>query len=55
MDLPEILTALPEEVAENVYSAFKKSKNIIYTKWIWRWIMAIITHIPEFLFKRMKL
>ena len=42
MDLPEKLTAQPEEVAEDIYKAQQKGKNVIYTKWIWRWVMMII-------------
>jgi decaprenylphospho-beta-D-erythro-pentofuranosid-2-ulose 2-reductase len=55
LDLPELLTAQPEEVAEDIYRAFQKKKNIIYTKWFWRWIMAIIKGLPEVVFKRMGL
>lgn len=55
LDLPELLTAQPEEVAEDIYRAFRKKKNIIYTKWFWRWIMLVIKGIPEAVFKRMGL
>lgn len=55
MDLPAKLTAEPGRVAEDVFRAFRKKKSIVYTTWIWRWIMLIIQHIPEFIFKRMKL
>lgn len=55
MDLPEKLTAQPEEVAKDIFNAQQKGKNIIYTKWIWRWIMLIIVHIPEWKFKGMSL
>jgi len=55
MDLPEKLTAQPEEVASDIYKAQKKGKNIIYTKWIWKWIMLIICNIPEFQFKKMSI
>ncbi len=55
LDLPEKLTAEPAEVAEDIYTAYKKGKDIIYTKWLWRWIMAIIKAIPEKVFKRLKL
>jgi decaprenylphospho-beta-D-erythro-pentofuranosid-2-ulose 2-reductase len=55
MDLPEKLTAQPEQVAEDIFRAQQKGKNIIYTKWIWRWIMLIIQHIPEWKFKGMSL
>ena len=55
MDLPEKLTAQPEEVARDIYSAQQKNKNILYTKWIWRWVMLIIKTIPEFQFKKMSI
>ena len=29
--------------------------GFVYTKWMWRWIMAIIRSIPEWKFKKMKL
>ncbi len=32
MDLPEKLTAQPEEVANDIFQAQKKGKNILYTK-----------------------
>ena len=55
MDLPEILTAQPEEVAKDIYHAQKKGKNVLYTKWIWRWVMLIIKMIPEWKFKGMSI
>jgi hypothetical protein len=55
MDLPEKLTAQPDTVAKNIYNAQQKGKNVIYTKWIWRYIMLIIKMIPEWKFKRMSI
>ena len=55
MDLPEQLTAQPEDVAEDIYNAQQKNKNVLYTKWIWKWMMLIIKMIPEWMFKRMSL
>ena len=55
MDLPEKLTANPEEVAEDIYKAQQKGKNILYTKWIWRWVMMVIKMIPEWKFKGMSI
>ncbi len=55
LKLPGIITASPESVAADIYKAYQKSKNLIYTKWYWRCIMTIIKNIPEALFKRMKL
>ncbi len=55
MELPEKLTAQPEDVAKDIYSAQQKGKNTIYTVWFWRYIMLIIKLIPEFQFKKMSL
>lgn len=55
MDLPGMLTAQPEEVAKDIYRAQQKGKNVIYSKWFWRWIMLIIRNIPEFQFKKMSI
>ncbi len=55
MDLPEKLTAQPEEVAEDIYKAQQKGKNVLYTKWMWRWVMLIILMIPEWKFKGMSI
>lgn len=55
MDLPEKLTAQPEAVAEDIYKAQQKGKNVIYSKWIWRYIMIIIEMIPEWKFKGMSI
>jgi short-subunit dehydrogenase len=55
MDLPEKLTAQPEEVAEAIYKAQQKGGNVLYTKWVWRWIMLIIKIIPEWKFKGMSI
>jgi len=55
MDLPKPLTAQPEQVAEAIFSADQKKKNTVYCLWMWRWIMLIIKHIPEFIFKKLSL
>lgn len=55
MDLPQLLTASPEQVAEDIHAAHVKTKDRVYTRWFWRWIMLIIRAIPEPLFKRLSL
>jgi short-subunit dehydrogenase len=55
MELPEKLTAQPEEIAKAIYNAQRKHKNVIYSKWIWRWIMLLVTHLPNAIFKRLTL
>lgn len=55
MKLPALLTAAPAQVADTVFLAVSKKKNVVYVKWFWRWIMYIIKAIPEFMFKKMTL
>ncbi|MFH0997890.1 MAG: SDR family oxidoreductase [Pseudomonadota bacterium] len=55
LKLPPLLTAQPDEVAEDILRAVKKGKDVIYTKWFWRYIMGLIRLLPEKLFKRLKL
>ncbi len=55
LDLPEKLTAMPEEVAERIFKAVKKRRYTIYIKPVWQLIMLIIIHLPELIFKRTKL
>jgi short-subunit dehydrogenase len=55
LTLPPLLTAQPEEVAKDIFKAAAAKKNVIYTKWFWRYIMFIIRNIPEFIFKKLKL
>lgn len=52
---PKLLTASPEDVAINIFKAFKKKKDVVYIYPIWRYVMFAIKCIPELLFKRMKL
>jgi short-subunit dehydrogenase len=49
------LFAPPEAVGRGVYKAILKKKDVVYLPWFWRWIMAGIRCIPEFVFKKMKL
>lgn len=55
MDLPPLLTSSAEEVAGDVFRAYGAGKDELYTKWFWRWIMAVIRLIPERIFKRLRL
>lgn len=55
MDLPKKLLAKPDEVANEIYIAQKKGKNVIYNKNIWFFIMTIIKLFPERFFKKMNL
>jgi short-subunit dehydrogenase len=53
LELPAALTAEPEQVADAVFRGLEKKRNVVYTLWMWRYIMLIIRHIPEFIFKKM--
>jgi len=55
LDLPEKLTAEPVDVAQDIFNAQQKGKNILYTKSIWLLVMLIIKHIPEFIFKKLSI
>lgn len=49
------LVAQPGAVGERIAGAPDKSADVVYLPWFWRIIMFIIRHIPEPVFKRMKL
>ncbi|ODS89430.1 MAG: 3-oxoacyl-ACP reductase [Chryseobacterium sp. SCN 40-13] len=55
MPLNPLLTANPSQVANYIYNAYIKKKNVVYVLPIWRFIMLIIRNIPEFVFKKLKL
>lgn len=55
LELPKLLTVTPEHVAKYVYKGQQQKKNVVYVKWMWRYIMWIIRSLPEFVFKKMNL
>jgi decaprenylphospho-beta-D-erythro-pentofuranosid-2-ulose 2-reductase len=55
MDLPPNLTTSPPQLAEAIFKAEIKRKNIIYHGRVWFIIMVIIKSIPEHIFKNLKL
>ena len=55
MTLPPLVTAQPDEVAAAIFRAVQKKKDVLYVRWMWRWIMFLIKCIPESVFKKMKL
>lgn len=55
LKLPAGLTAQPEDVAKDIYRAQQKAKDILYSKWIWKWIMILIRCIPEGKFKKLSI
>lgn len=49
------LVASPEQVGRAVVRAVQRRRDVLYVPWFWRYIMLIIRHIPERVFKRLKL
>ena len=49
------LSANPRDVAKSIVSNQMKSKDIVYLKWQWRYIMFLVKSIPEFIFKRINI
>jgi len=48
------LMAEPDSVARDITSALRKRREVIYTPWMWKWIMLIIRNMPSPIFRRMK-
>jgi decaprenylphospho-beta-D-erythro-pentofuranosid-2-ulose 2-reductase len=49
------LVASPGDTAKKICAAIGKGRDIVYVPWFWRYIMLIITHVPERIFKRLSL
>ena len=54
MKLPKPLTAQADEVARAILAAHRRGGEVVYVRPVWWAIMAIIRHLPEPVFKRMK-
>ncbi len=54
MNLPKPLTAQPEEVARLVLAAQRRGREVVYAKPVWWAVMGVVRHLPEPVFKRMK-
>lgn len=55
MELPRPLLAQPGEVAEAIYRAVARRRDVIYVRPVWRLVMAVIRALPERVFKRTRL
>jgi decaprenylphospho-beta-D-erythro-pentofuranosid-2-ulose 2-reductase len=49
------LFAAPDTVARRIVRASARGEAVVYTPFFWRFIMAIIIHIPECIFRKMSL
>jgi decaprenylphospho-beta-D-erythro-pentofuranosid-2-ulose 2-reductase len=52
---PKALITSPEIVAAAIERAILRGRDVVYTPWYWRPIMAVIRWIPEPVFTRLKL
>jgi decaprenylphospho-beta-D-erythro-pentofuranosid-2-ulose 2-reductase len=50
-----LLWAQPDQIAQGIVIAVERGRDEVYLPWFWRWIMRVIRHIPEGIFKRMRL
>jgi short-subunit dehydrogenase len=55
MDLPAKLTSEPEQVAADIYRAYLRRKDVVFTPAKWRLIMLVIKALPEAIFKRLNI
>ena len=52
LKLPKILVSKPSEIAKKIFIAEQSGKDVLYSKFIWKFIIFIISLIPEFIFKK---
>jgi decaprenylphospho-beta-D-erythro-pentofuranosid-2-ulose 2-reductase len=55
LDLPDALTATPQQAARAIYSAYCRRRDTVYVLPVWQGIMWVIRHLPEPVFKRLSL
>ncbi len=49
------LWAQPDTVAAGIQRAIARRRSVVYLPWFWAGIMLVIKHIPEFVFRKVKL
>jgi len=55
LPLPAPLVASVDQVAHDIVQAMAAGTGTLYTRWFWRYIMLIIVHIPDRIFRRFKM
>ncbi len=55
LKLPGPVTATPDQVAADIFRAHKTGRPVVYSRWYWKPIMSVITHVPERIFQKLKL
>jgi len=46
------LWATPETVSKGIVKAIDRKKDVVYLPWFWWWIILIVRHLPERIFKK---
>jgi len=49
---PPPFSGEPEQVARDVIAAIDRGRPLIYSPWIWRWVMAVIKRLPRAIMRR---
>ena len=55
LELPDLLTAEPEDVAEAIAKAIRKRRDVVFVGRLWRPVAFVVRAIPESIFKRISL
>jgi short-subunit dehydrogenase len=42
----------PEGVAKDILAAIERGRPVVYTPYIWRWVMLVIRNLPRFVMRR---
>jgi decaprenylphospho-beta-D-erythro-pentofuranosid-2-ulose 2-reductase len=50
-----VLWASPDAVAQSIVHAMDNGTPVVYAPWFWRPIMWLVTSVPEFMFRRLKM
>ncbi|MBN1595139.1 SDR family oxidoreductase [candidate division FCPU426 bacterium] len=50
-----LLFARPETIAAGIVKAKRRKKDTVYLPGFWKWIMLVVTSIPEWIFKKMRM
>lgn len=51
--LPPYITASVQTVAKDIVRGYQRRSSVVYTMWLWRYIMAVVRLIPESIFKHL--
>jgi len=52
IELPGMLLAKSEQVAQDIVKGIEKGKDVLYTPWYWKFVMIGVIHLPGKVFKK---